>query len=242
MATKIYCVSYADHRMTISQKKLESSFLAVPHMAGVERFTMGFNPPDLDPVFYERNKKILDQERGAGYWLWKPYVIHRALVRVDHNDWVIYCDAGIEITRDISFLFNTTDDMVFFCNKWPHIDWCKTSVIRNMLGYWWDPTYKQNQASICLFRKNPLTVAFVSHWLSCCQWPGFIDDSPGDEDNPPSFREHRHDQAILTNLCIQYKIKRHWWKPVYNDEPHESIFQDNWPEFFNHHRKRNDEW
>jgi hypothetical protein len=32
---------------------------------------------DLDFVFLNKNKQILDQPKGAGYWIWKPYVIQK---------------------------------------------------------------------------------------------------------------------------------------------------------------------
>ena len=33
--------------------------------------TWAYTREDIDSQFYEENKEILDQPRGAGYWLWK---------------------------------------------------------------------------------------------------------------------------------------------------------------------------
>ena len=41
---------------------------------------------DIDPEFYAKNKFILNQPRGAGYWLWKHYIIKDALSRVNDGD------------------------------------------------------------------------------------------------------------------------------------------------------------
>jgi len=44
--------------------------------------------------FYKNNYKLLDDTRGAGWWLWKPYVILDAIERVEEDDIVVYCDCG----------------------------------------------------------------------------------------------------------------------------------------------------
>lgn len=241
MAGNIYLVSYADHKMTIAQKKLEASFLGVPHRAGLTRWTMGFNEPDLDEPFKSKNAAALGQDRGAGYWLWKPYVISVALSRVDEGDYIFYSDAGIEIVEDISCLIELGKDIIVFSNEWSHVDFCKMDVLNAMLPGWTDSMYKQTQATVVVFRKTPETVAFVKSWLDWAQLPGFIDDSPSVLPNVATFVDHRHDQAILTNLCIQHNIARHWWPAIYN-EGHRALYGDPWPCLFSHHRKRNFEW
>ena len=34
-----------------------------------------YGPEDIDNVFYNANRRILDEKRGNGLWLWKPYFI-----------------------------------------------------------------------------------------------------------------------------------------------------------------------
>jgi hypothetical protein len=241
MAGNIYLVSYANHRMTIAQKKLEASFLGVPHRAGLTRWTMGFNEPDIDADFKIKFHAVLSQERGAGYWLWKPYIILKALGRVGDWDYILYSDAGIEIVEDISCLIELGKDIVVFSNEWPHVDFCKMDVLQEMLPGWEDRVYKQTQASAMLLRKTPETVGFVQEWLKWAQLPGFIDDTPSSVLNVETFVDHRHDQAILTNLCIKHNITRHWWPAIYN-QGHRDLYGDPWPCLFSHHRKRNSEW
>ena len=36
---------------------------------------INYKSQHIDQKFYEENKRILDQNRGEGYWLWKPYII-----------------------------------------------------------------------------------------------------------------------------------------------------------------------
>ncbi len=43
---------------------------------------------------------ILNQPRGAGYWLWKPAIIRDALACAAEDDLVLYMDAGIKFVAD----------------------------------------------------------------------------------------------------------------------------------------------
>ena len=50
--------------------------------------------------FYATHRVTLDQPRGGGFWLWKPYYILRALEEARSGDAVIYADAGISFDED----------------------------------------------------------------------------------------------------------------------------------------------
>src|ERR1700761_3561074 len=41
-------------------------------------------------AFYTYNRTILDQPRGMGFWLWKPYILLEALKDVADGDIIIY--------------------------------------------------------------------------------------------------------------------------------------------------------
>ena len=52
----------------------------------------------MDDTFKQKNAHILNQGRGAGYWLWKPYIIYKWLTddsMEDDNSYLIYSDAGM---------------------------------------------------------------------------------------------------------------------------------------------------
>lgn len=131
----------------------------------------------------------------------------------------------------------------------------------------WERFGKQAQASVIVFRVSAWSRKFVAEWLKWCSTPVtvshrlgtaevdreeryLIDDSPSVPPNHPEFREHRHDQAILTTLAYREGIKLHWWPAVYNKggSP-EFVYEklpeyagDDYPVLFSHHRKRNHEW
>ena len=76
-----------------------------------------FNPNDIDENFKNKNKKILEQRRGAGYWLWKPYFIYKVLLESNDDDVIFYVDAGNIFINDPSFLYeklSENDDIILF--------------------------------------------------------------------------------------------------------------------------------
>ena len=54
------------------------------------------------------NKKILDQDKGAGWWLWKPYYILEVLKKSKTNDFIIYSDCGDMFSQCLKPYIETT--------------------------------------------------------------------------------------------------------------------------------------
>jgi hypothetical protein len=234
--------------VTYSDSKMSKSALLCCQSAsknGVE-VIWPQNTDTISHEFYLMNSDILRHERGAGYWLWKPYSIYKALLNANEGDVVIYSDAGVEFVANVNEIINRMDEEIFFfTNGWPHIEWCKMDVIKAILPEFkidgTERNIKQVQASVIFFRVSKKTRDFVKEWLLYSQVPGFIDDSPSKEPNYATFAEHRHDQSILTCLQIKYGYKTHWWPTQYSNHLPRSS-EDSYPVMFNHHRKRNNEW
>lgn len=234
----IRLVNFASPNMTQSQKLCCES--ALKHDVN-DCF-----PQNVDTITHEfivMNGDIFRQPRGFGYWLWKPYFIYKSMLHCQEGDILIYADAGIEFVNSVSHIIDRMDqDIFFFTNGFPQLEWCKMDCIKAILGnhYYTTCNDKQVQASCIFFKVNQATKDFVKEWLLYCQMPGFIDDSPSKIANFPTFAEHRHDQAILTCLQIKYGYKLHFWPTVYSEHiRHTAQPGDTYPTIFNHHRKRN---
>lgn len=209
--------------------------------------------------------------RGCGFWLWKPYIIDLVMGKLQDGDYLVYSDAGVEFIDNIRYVIDRMEqDVWLFGNNWEHAHWCKRDVIeavwpdgyrdelyanaaRNPDAIFFDASWsrfgKQVQASVIFFRVSDHTRAFVKEWLDWCLFEGgrLIDDSPSRAPNHPEFREHRHDQAILTTLAYREGIKLHYWPAQYNDGafvyPKLAEYAgDGYPVLFHHHRRRNHEW
>jgi len=53
-----------------------------------------YSMDDLDDEFRKKYDKILSQGTGGGFWLWKPYLVLRAMNEANWGDIIIYTDAG----------------------------------------------------------------------------------------------------------------------------------------------------
>lgn len=240
----IKLVTYADSNMNISQSVCTESAInnGVDDVCAMTPDNVSDEFKQFNPVFYN--------ERGSGYWIWKPYAIYKSMLHLNDNDILVYSDAGIEFVANVNEIISRMDeDIFFFTNGWPHIEWCKADVFKTIGcrtfksdNELFSEPIKQIQASVIIFKINQKTRDFVKEWLLYSQFPGFIDDSPSKEPNHPTFAEHRHDQAILTCLAIKhgYTID-HWWPTQYSYHLPRSE-RDSYPVMFNHHRKRNPEW
>lgn len=208
------------------------------------------------------NIELFTQPRGVGYWAWKPLIIRDEINWLPDTSILVYADAGVEFIAPVSHIIDRMDQDVFlFGNNWEHAHWCKRDVVEavysehekpwNLLSPW--PHFgKQCQASVIFFRVSDYSRKFVAEWLKWCLFEGgrLIDDSPSQLPNHPEFREHRHDQSILTTLAYREGIKLHWWPAVYNrggspEFVYEKIPEyagDDYPVLFSHHRRRDHEW
>lgn len=218
-------------------------------------------PPDM--------QAYCEGKRGFGYWQWKPMAIQIAVRGCANGDILIYSDAGVEFINNVSHIIELMDQDIFlFGNNWEHAHWCKRDVIENVYSdAWlhrqladiltpkansdlvWKRFGKQAQASVIFFRISDYTRAFVKEWLDWCLFEGgrLIDDSPSRLPNHPEFREHRHDQAILTTMAYREGVKLHYWPAQYNDgafsyEKLPEYAGDDYPILFLHHRRRDHEW
>jgi hypothetical protein len=203
-----------------------------------------YGPKDIDPKFRKANAAILDQPRGCGYWLWKPYLIEKELKKMKDGDVLIYCDAGVEIVSNINYIIDRmTDDLFLFGNMWQHVHFCKADVMKAINC--WD-SGNQVQASVIVIRNSQKAKGFVNEWHTWCTVAGMIDDSPSKCPNHPEFQEHRHDQAVLTTLAYREKIAPfHWWPAMYNAGHftyEKTGYTDTYPVLFHHHRMRNNDF
>ena len=179
-----------------------------------------FSTKDIDSDFYKENIEILEQGRGAGYWLWKPYFIKKMLMEVDENDVIFYVDSGNVFLNDPSFIYSNLDKnngMVLFDNR----DGVQNGdVTRNYVSCKKDSFVLMDcdsdeyinglhlNASYQIYSKNTFTIEFVDQYLNLCKNKQILTDTPNQHgNNYDGYHEHRHDQSVLSLLAIKHKIK-----------------------------------
>ena len=198
-----HLVSYADENFADEQK-----FLHQTHKEGFVHHPYTRNNL-VETEFYQENKEVLDQAKGAGWWLWKPYYILETLRSAKTNDFIIYADCGdmfspglvpyLEQTltdEDISLLLlgnarngNMTKRDCFIKMS------CDESDYHNA---------NQLEAGFQVWRVCDESIKVVQEWLEFCRDEDIINNEPstlGDE--LPGFTGHYNDQSILTNLAVR---------------------------------------
>jgi hypothetical protein len=209
---KKYLINYADKTYFNSQKLNTKTALEIGGFDEV----ISYNRASLGDDFLSKSKHILDQPRGVGYWLWKPYLILKTLEKLEDGDLLFYCDAGIEFLKSIDeiipFMDETEEKLLLFELEdfHPNKRWTKRDCFIN-LGLDAEPYISQTQllASYVLMRKNHFVISFMKQWLLYGQDYRNITDSPNELGLPnyPEFVDHRHDQSILSLLGRKYGIR-----------------------------------
>lgn len=172
------------------------------HVAGFDK-VIEYTPEQIDSVFFEKNKEILEQKRGNGLWLWKPYFIRKALLEeMDVGEYLFYCDSGAFFVRNIGPIIDEMQGDIWVSNL-PLIEkqWTKKSVLDTLCKNHPDIAHtNQIQASFLLIRKSEESVKFIEEWLELCCNPKLLNPL-GNGEEAGECISHREDQSLLSVLC-----------------------------------------
>jgi hypothetical protein len=172
--------------------------------------TIGYRYDDIDSDFKEKNKNILSQHRGAGYWIWKPYFIYETLKKVNDGDYLVYMDSGAFFCKspdDILRMINHKGVLAFSMSIHKQSTWCKKDCFKFVFNDNEDyHDYSQIHASFIFIQKCKSSMDFIEKWLNLCQNEKLVTDSQSILPNYPDFKEHRHDQALYSLLVYRENI------------------------------------
>lgn len=157
---------------------------------------------------------IINNKKGFGYWIWKPYLIKKTIEKLNDGDIILYLDAQNEIIfEEKEYLLN-------------YIELLKTNKIFSKFynGYTnefinskMDLIYKLNmqndellnisqfEANIQLIYVCQETKDFYNTYYDlACDYHN-INDDPSIIQNHETFIEHRYDQSIFSLLMKKNK-------------------------------------
>jgi len=211
-------ISFGNWRYYKTLEKLKNSALERGNIDNI--FLL--KESDIEPYFYEKNIKLFNENRGFGYWSWKPYFIKQFLARCNDDDYFLYIDSGNLILNDLTPLFKILEKnkkgIVLFNNcdgspdgsNWKNINWTKADCF-NLLGLTSEKYTYGNQVngSFILFKKTDFSIKFFNTFLQAATNYHIISDYQNitENFNKNEFRDHRHDQSVLSLLSIHYDIQ-----------------------------------
>ena len=216
---RIHLVTYATARFRHRQWVLGTSAMLHGIVDAVTHWTpsslRGTDFPNLAP-------DIGLEERGSGFWAWKPYIILRKLNELPAGDMVFYCDIGRRYPFKIlnrpldpflEWMAQTGQDFIPGLEigwRGPLSTWTKQDAF--VLTGMDHPAARSAptvQASFSLWRAGPASRAFVGEWTEWCADRRLISDDPSTCGKPEhaDFHEHRHDQSLLSLLCLRSGVR-----------------------------------
>ncbi len=209
---KITCIAYGskDYKKAV-ELNLQT---ALEHGADEVK---AYGPKDLPLWFIIRNLIHFLRYPQCAYWVWKPYVILKALKGMREDEYLFYVDSAAVYINDVALLldvferdrlyimaFNvdkiekeyTKGDALFFLNA------DRPEIVNS----------NQRMSGFIVLKKCPETMKFVEKWLKACQnllivWGNrnFF------KKNYPEYVANRNDQTAFSLLTKKAGI------PAYRD-------------------------
>jgi len=203
--------------------------------------------------FYTKNKMaryILNKPRGAGYWMWKPYIILHTFDNLEEGDIVLYSDAGLKVIGNLNPLFEVAQEgpkvgPVLFklpavgvphhkAKTWTKRD-CFVLTGCDEEKYW---NADMLNGAVSLWKKTPKNTVLLMEWLEALRDPRIISDDPNMAGKPNflEFRDHRHDQSVLTLLATKYNLEVFRDPTQYGNNEINQFTNSPYHQLFHHHR------
>jgi len=203
-----------------------------------------YNESRLQQTEFWKNhgKFCLENPRGFGYWIWKPWLISKTLEDLSDDDILVYADAGCTLNRTCpkncldSILEKLNEcSLGIYCHQ---IHGCfenqytkpETLVALNVQD---SPEMKTEQimATIIYIKKCDASVEFVNKWFEYCIKDNYrlVDDSHDiNYTIQNEFIDHRHDQSIFSLLIKKspqkaYIIPDNTWQTSPNIWPSNTL-------------------
>ena len=232
-----YHINYANGRYLKAQQYCSQS----AKEAGFDE-VISYSINDIDSNFIEKNKSILNQSRGAGYWLWKPYFIKKTLDKINDGDLLVYSDSGSIYQASVqplidSILKDKHGVLSFELKGLIEKDYTKRDafILMNLDDSKYTDS-SQREATYIWLIKNDFTTNLVKEYLDFAQDSKIITDEPSSNKNYDSFKDHRHDQSIWSLLCKKYNIEPHRLISQHGDHLVNDFPNDRYGQITLHHR------
>lgn len=228
---KVYFITYGSGKFKYSSKRVSKEANSLGFFDKVFVFSERDLPLNIksSPLFYNN--------KGGGFWLWKPYVIDKVLNEIDDGDIVVYSDAGTELLNSDkwneyfyqlknynSIFFQYRENFDYGWNKFnsdynesPKLKfWTKRSTVDHFKDLFSSENDWLEKNKICagliFIKKSRESQDLIKEWLNnMLFFPYIVCDLFENEkrNQIEGFSEHRHDQSVLSILIRYYeKSKR----------------------------------
>jgi hypothetical protein len=201
---KKYLISYGDAKYITQKDFFRETAVASGYFDHIDIF----GPEDLTEEFVLATGSALQANRGAGYWLWKPFVIKKVLDKIEDNDVLVYCDAGCMINPTggdrykeyLDILASSKTGTIDFELPFKEYQYTKQEVFNYLGSTPEEIDSNQLLATVLLFKKCRAVTQLVDSWY---QLAVSVPDLFTDQQTvlqQDGFIDHRHDQSVFSLL------------------------------------------
>ena len=201
----IHLISFGDNKFSNSKIRLKNQ----AYQSNFFNEITIYDENDLDDDFRNKFKEILKYKKGNGFYLWKIYLIHKTLKKLNENDILIYIDSGSTINENGKKKFNEyielikNNNIVCFETGYPEIQYTtnkifqKFSNINNEVDIY---NSSQIVANLLIIKKCENTSYIFSYLLDLVYYNQKIitDIYNNDINNSDKFITNRHDQSLIS--------------------------------------------
>ncbi|WP_299670564.1 hypothetical protein [uncultured Polaribacter sp.] len=204
----ITLVNFADEKFRNKQKWNTLS----AKLFGKFDHVIEYDFSDINEQSLSLNKESLKyKEKGSGNYFWKPYIVEKALNRINEGDYLMYADSGSFFLKSVLPLVKHMQkkNKEILCFRLPLIEkqWTKRDafILMNADNVKYTET-SQVLGTFFLLKKCKESINFVEKYKTLCSDSRILSDDPNElgKKNYPEFIAHRHDQSILSLLCKKH--------------------------------------
>lgn len=172
---------------------------------------------------------IYSNEKGYGFWLWKPYIIYKHLKKIDDNSILIFCDPGGKFPNNPilkCWAKNKLNEYFLFLDKhngcmsfesgFSEFLTTKTDIFDYFNNYNIEKDYLTHSriSNLHFIKKTPFSLDLYSQWWNICKNnPYLFDDCICRTNIHDGFNNTRNDQSVWSLLCKSKDIV------IHNDNP-----------------------
>lgn len=208
MENKVHCISYADKNFSNSKIRLTREAIRFKNF---DSFKI-FQKDNLPLSFRKEFRTILNKKKGAGYYIWKPYIVKKSLESINEGDYLIYLDAGCSINEKAKKRFfeylNILNKSDFGClsfkfkDSWrPEKHWTTNEIFKYFEVK--DASIKntgQFIGGVQILQKKDHSVFLVDKWIQTLYDDRELFTDHYSKNQNQFFKKNRHDQSVFSVL------------------------------------------
>jgi hypothetical protein len=212
ISARKYVITYGHNCCAMSKERAVNQAIDVGNVDFAEALDLS----ELSIPFQIAHQNILRHRKGAGYWLWKPYVILKTLLtKLNDGDLLVYHDAGSYFVKDLGPLYKACMDaepsVLTFHQPYQESMYSKRDAFI-LMGMDKPQVYQQGQtqrlSGLQVYMKSCTTIQFLMEHLAYSAEGRIVSDDKNvmGKENFEGFVGNRHDQTILSLLSKKWGI------------------------------------